>query len=67
MDRDDVRFQRLEVVADERGLCWEALKTISAVAKIEHTSLRNAVLEEIVGMLRRINKPVYIAVKSDEK
>lgn len=55
--------QRLEAVKDEWGFCRDALETISAVAKIEHTSLRNAVLEEIVGLLRRASNPTFVSVK----
>ena len=60
---EEIKLGRLELVEDERGFCREALKTIAAVAKIEHTSLRNALLEEIVGLLRHANRPQYIAVK----
>ncbi len=52
---------------DECGFCREVLKTIAAVAKIEHTSLRNAVLEEIVGLLRRVNNPVFVTIKPDSE
>lgn len=59
----DMQPQRLTVVKDEEVFAREALRTIAAVAKIEHTSLRNALLEEIVGLLRRVNNPQFIVLK----
>ncbi len=56
---------RLEVIEDERGYCLEIMRTIAVVAKIDHTSLRNALLEEMVGLVRRANNPRFIATKPE--
>jgi hypothetical protein len=51
-----------EVVRDDTPFAREALATIKAIIQIEHISLRNALLEEVVGLLRRANKPLMMAV-----
>lgn len=50
------------VLDDENALCKEFLAAINGVMKVENTSLRNALLEEIVGLMRKANKPIrYMA------
>lgn len=56
--------QRFEVVRDEGAISLEILRAIVVVAKIERTSLRNALLEEIVGLLRKASRP-YTQVYKD--
>jgi hypothetical protein len=61
----DLKSSSWLTVKDDQAFCSEVLRTIQGVMKIEHTSLRNALLEEIVGLLRRVNNPQFVVVKSD--
>lgn len=61
----DLKLRPRVMVKDEQVFCSEVLRTIQAVMKIEHTSLRNAVMEEIVGLLRRASNPSFVAVETD--
>lgn len=55
------------VLQDDQPFAREALATIREVLKVDHRSLRDALLEEIVGLLRRANKRIMMAADLERR